>query len=165
MELTKFNRSCFERAVLLALEAEKAENLPVGAVIALEGKMIAEGKNASLQPELCLHKHAEIEALRDIPKDLIEKAREMTLYTTLEPCLMCFGAIMLYGIGRLVFGSADDFGGPSVSFDHLPEFFEHQFQNMEWIGPAYTAACDPLAKRLTEIEQTKWGARKNAGSK
>ena len=155
MELTKFDRSCFERAVLLALEAEKAGNLPVGAVIALEGKMIAEGKNASWQPELRLHKHAEIEALRDIPKDLIEKAREMTLYTTLEPCLMCFGAIMLYGIGRLILGSADNFGGASVSFGHLPEFFEHQFQNMEWIGPAYTAACDPLFERLTELEQIK----------
>lgn len=155
MRLTEFDRSCFERAVLLALEAEKAKNLPVGAVIALEGKIIAEGKNASWQPEQRLHKHAEMEALRDIPKDLIEKAREMTLYTTLEPCLMCFGAIMLYGIGRLVFGSADDFGGASASFGHLPEFFEKQLQNMEWIGPEYTAACDPLFARLTELEQIK----------
>jgi len=88
-------------------------------------------------------------------KELVNRAREMTLYTTLEPCLMCFGAIMLYGIGRLVFGSVDDFGGASSIFNHLPDFFDRQFQNMEWIGPAYTQACDPLYARLTEIEHIK----------
>ena len=153
MELTEFERVCFERSVALANEAEKAGNLPVGAVIALEGKMISEGKSAIWQPELRLHKHAEMEALRDIPKDLIERAREMTLYTTLEPCLMCFGAILLYGIGRVLFGSTDSFGGASASFGHLPEFFDRQFQNVEWIGPSYSAACDPLYARLTELEK------------
>ena len=65
------------------------------------------------------------------------------------------GAMMHARIGRLVFGSADGFGGASASFDQLPDFFQQQFQNMEWIGPAYTAACDPLYARLTEIEQIK----------
>jgi tRNA(adenine34) deaminase len=155
VELTKFDKTCFDRAVVLAQEAENAGNLPVGAVIALKGKIIAEGKSAIWQPELRLHKHAEMEALREIPKDLTNRGREMTLYTTLEPCLMCFGAIMLHGIGRLVFGSADDFGGASSTFDHLPDFFDRQFQNMEWIGPIYTQACDLLYARLTEIENIK----------
>ena len=153
MELTKFDRACFERAVQLANEAEKTGNLPVGAVIALDGKVISEGNSAIWQPELRLHRHAEMEALMSLPKGLSERAREMTLYTTLEPCLMCCGAILLYGIGRLLFGSTDGFGGASISFGHLPEFFARQLQGMEWVGPAYTEACDPLYARLTELEQ------------
>ena len=153
MELTKFERACFDRAVALALEAETAGNLPVGAVIALDGKVISEGNSAIWQPELRLHRHAEMEALMSLPKGLSERAREMTLYTTLEPCLMCFGAILLYGIERLLFGSTDGFGGASVSFNHLPEFFTRQLHGMEWIGPAYTSACDPLYAHLTEFEK------------
>ena len=62
-------------------------------------------------------------------------------------------AILLYGIGRVLFGSTDSFGGASSSFGHLPEFFDRQFQNVEWIGPAYSVACDPLYARLTELER------------
>ena len=155
MDINEFDRNCLDRAVTLALDAEEAGNLPIGVVIALEEQIISEGKNSIWHPEKNLHKHAEMEALSRIPQDLINLPDRMTLYTTLEPCVMCFGAIMLYRIGRVVYGSKDDFGGASAVFDHLPVFFNRQFQKVVWIGPAYRQSCDPLYQRLTELEQIK----------
>ena len=68
----------------------------------------------------------------------------MTLYTTLEPCLMCFGAILLHRIGRVVFGSHDNHGGASRVFGHLPPYFETELQALEWVGPVLPQVCDEL---------------------
>lgn len=57
------------KAIKLAFEAEGQKNLPIGAVIRLDGEIIAEGKNAIWFPEFSLHRHAEIEALRNVPDD------------------------------------------------------------------------------------------------
>jgi tRNA(adenine34) deaminase len=64
----------------------------------LDGRIIAEGKNAIWFPKFNPNRHAEIEALRNVPEELWKYSRNMTLYTTLEPCLMCTGAILLHHI-------------------------------------------------------------------
>jgi tRNA(adenine34) deaminase len=97
-------------AILLAEKAEQRGNLPIGAVIILDNEIIARGSNSIWQPALELTRHAEMEALRSVPPDLWLKSREMTLYTTLEPCVMCAGAILLHQLGRLVYGSTDPWG-------------------------------------------------------
>jgi tRNA(adenine34) deaminase len=97
----------FERAIELAPEAEEQGNLPIGSVICLDGEIVGEGKNAIWYPTYNQNRHAEVEALRSVPEDLWDHSRRMTLYTTLEPCLMCLGAILLHGIGRVLYGSAD----------------------------------------------------------
>lgn len=79
------------RAVGLALEAEKQGNLPIGAVVTLDDRVIAEAGNALLIPQYHPGRHAEIEALQRVPENLWPRAREMTCYTTLEPCMMCTG--------------------------------------------------------------------------
>ena len=76
------------RAIELALLAEKEGNLPVGVVISLDGEVVAEGRSAIWVPKFDATRHAEIEALRAVPADLWKSADEMSLYTTLEPCLM-----------------------------------------------------------------------------
>ena len=110
----------FERAIQLALEAEGQGNLPIGALVVLDGNIIAEGRSAIWSPELSLHRHAEMEALRQVPAQLMERSREMTLYTTLEPCLMCTGAILLHRIGRVLYGSSDTYGGAGPVFGRMP---------------------------------------------
>lgn len=141
------------KAIKLAFEAEGQKNLPIGAVIRLDGEIIAEGKNAIWFPEFSLHRHAEIEALRNVPDDLWQQhARDMTLYTTLEPCLMCMGAILLHRIGRVIYGSSDDYGGAGTVIGHMPPYFEKQLFKTEWIGPAYPEECDPLYERLKLME-------------
>ena len=153
MDISESDSIFLDRAVQLALDAEEQGNLPIGAVISLDGNIIAEGQNAIWYPTLSLHRHAEMEALRHVPEHLMERSREMTLYTTLEPCIMCPGAILLHRIGRTLYGSADTYGGGSTVFGHMPTYFEERLAETEWLGPAYPERCDELFARATELEQ------------
>lgn len=139
------------RAVRLAHEARQAGNLPIGAVITLDGRIVAEGKNAIWSPVLAPNRHAEIEALETLPPDLRARAGEMTLYTTLEPCLMCLGAILVYHIGRVVFGAYDPRGGASCVLGHMPPAFESIFEGVEWVGPALPQGCDELCVEVVAL--------------
>lgn len=156
MEISEFDRMCFERAIHLAHEAEDQNNLPIGAVIAYRGKIIAEGKNTIWYPTFDATRHAEMEAIRSVSDHLWPNAREMTLYTTLEPCIMCLGAILQHHFGRVMFGTADPYGGSSMLAGHLPPYFEDQFARQQWIGPIYAEACDKLYERsMVLVEKRK----------
>lgn len=153
MGISDSDISFFQQAIRLALEAEKEGNLPIGAVIGLEGTIIAEGKNAIWFPQYNPNRHAEIEALRNVPEHLWNSSRKMTLYTTLEPCLMCTGAILLHHVGRVMYGSADDYGGASLVMGHMPTYFEEEASRTEWTGPAYAEECDKLFDRVMKLVQ------------
>lgn len=95
-------------------EAEKAEKkgeVPVGAVIVHEGRVIARGHNKrELAHDPCAH--AELIAIRSASKKLGRwRLSGTALYVTLEPCIMCMGAIILARIPRLVFGTFDPKAG------------------------------------------------------
>jgi tRNA(adenine34) deaminase len=150
--LTMEDRNFMQRAIELALLAEQEGNLPVGSVITLDGNVIAEGRNAIRIPGFDATRHAEMEALRVVPPASWPSSARMTIYTTLEPCIMCMGAIMLHGIGSVVFGSRDDFGGGGSVLPHLPTFFRQQNEAMRWIGPIMPDECDPLHQRLLRME-------------
>ena len=145
------------RAIELALLAEREGNLPVGAVITLDGEVVAEGRSAIWVPEFDATRHAEIEALRAVQADLWESSGEMTLYTTLEPCLMCFGSILLHRIGRVVFGSADSYGGVGSTLEHLPPYFQERIETTQWLGPIMPSECDLLHERLLALEEARRG--------
>ena len=136
------------RAIQMALRAEREGNPQVGAVITLEGAVAAEGYAALLVPRFDGTRHAEMEALRAVPQELWESAPRMTIYSTLEPCLMCFSAIMIHGIGRVVFGSTDSHGGAGSVLDHLPPYFQGRLEGVQWEGPMMQEECDPLRERL-----------------
>ncbi len=146
-----------QRAIDLALLAEREGNLPVGAVISLEREVVAEGRSALWVPQFDATRHAEIEALRAVPGDLWESSEDMSLYTTLEPCLMCFGSILLHRIGRVIFGSSDAYGGASSIFTHLPPYFQERFENTQWLGPLMPSECDPLYVRLMALVEARRG--------
>ena len=143
------------RAIELALLAEREGNLPVGAIITLDGEVVAEGRSAIWVPEFDATRHAEIEALRAVQANLWESSDEMTLYTTLEPCLMCFGSILLHGIGRVVFGSADSYGGAGSVLEHLPPYFQERIEKTQWLGPIMPGECDSLHERLLALEEAR----------
>jgi len=100
-----------------------------------------------------------MEAIRAVPADLWGSSEEMSLYTTLEPCLMCFGAILLHGIGRVVFGSSDSYGGAGPVLPHLSPFLQQWFEATEWLGPTMPSECDPLLERLLALEEARRGQR------
>jgi tRNA(adenine34) deaminase len=145
------------RAIELAVLAEQEGNLPVGAVISLDGEVVAEGRSAIWVPKFDATRHAEIEALRAVPAELWKSSGEMSLYTTLEPCLMCFGSLLLHEIGRVVFGASDSYGGASSVLSHLPPYFQKRIENTQWLGPTMPSECDPLHKRLLAIEEARGG--------
>jgi len=153
MEDEKF----MHRAIELALLAEREGNLPVGAVISLDGEVVAEGRSAIWAPKFDATRHAEMEALRAVSADLWKSSEEMSLYTTLEPCLMCFGSILLHRIGRVVFGSFDSYGGASSVLSCLPPYFQERLEKTQWLGPNMPSECDPLHERLLELEEVRVG--------
>ncbi|MDN3443262.1 tRNA adenosine(34) deaminase TadA [Microbacterium sp. APC 3901] len=104
------------RALELAADAAAASEIPVGAVVLdAEDRIIAEGRNnreATGDPT----GHAEVEALRAAAASVGSWNLEgHTLVVTLEPCLMCAGAILQARIGRVVFGAWDDKAGAAGS--------------------------------------------------
>lgn len=139
------------RAIDVALRAEREGNPPVGAVITLAGEVVAEGGASVLLPKFDGTRHAEMEALRAVPENLWDSACEMSLYTTLEPCLMCFASILIHGIGRIVFGASDSHGGAGTVHPHLPPYFQKRLEETEWVGPIMPAECDPLYDRLVAL--------------
>lgn len=107
-------------ALELADRAERAGEVPIGAVVVVDNELIAEGWN---QPILAKDPtaHAEIVALR-IAAARIGNYRlpGSTLYATLEPCIMCAGALVQARVARLVYGAADAQSGAAGSaFDLL----------------------------------------------
>jgi tRNA(adenine34) deaminase len=112
-------KSDFEAAMREALQqarlAGESGDVPVGAVVLHEGKVIASRHN---ERELTNDPtaHAEILALRDAAKILgTWRLTECTLVVTLEPCVMCAGALMNARIGTLVYAAADLKGGATAS--------------------------------------------------
>jgi tRNA(adenine34) deaminase len=108
-------------ALELAAEAESAGEVPVGAVIVLNDRVIGRGRNAPIERSDPTA-HAEIIALRDAGAALGNYRLEgATLYATLEPCVMCAGALVAARVARLVFGARDlRFGGVRSKF-HLAD--------------------------------------------
>jgi tRNA(adenine34) deaminase len=139
------------RAIQLALEAEARGDLPVGAVVTLGEEVIAEAGNAVLVPFYHPGRHAETEALSRVPASLWSRSREICVYTTLEPCVMCAGALLLHGVGRVVFGARDHLGGAGASLlASLPAYYEDGAGVPLWVGPLMPELCDPLFRRVLE---------------
>jgi tRNA(adenine34) deaminase len=104
-------------ALNLAHEAEAAGEVPVGAVVVVAGEVVGRGRNAPIERSDPTA-HAEIMALREACAAAGNYRLEgATLYTTLEPCVMCAGALVAARIARVVFGARDlRFGGVRSKF-------------------------------------------------
>ena len=84
--------------------------IPIGSVIVAGGKIIGRGHNRRVQKGSAVL-HGEIDALENAGRQPAAVYRESTLYTTLSPCAMCSGAILLYGIPRVIIGENKTFVG------------------------------------------------------
>lgn len=95
------------RALELAQRAQAEGEVPVGAVVVHEGRIVGEGWNHPISSADATS-HAEIEAIRAACKTLSNyRIPGSTLFVTLEPCVMCCGAMLHARIGRVVFGASD----------------------------------------------------------
>jgi tRNA(adenine34) deaminase len=130
-----------ERALALARRAEAEGEVPVGALLVLDDLMVGEGWNRPIgkhDPSA----HAEIMALRDAGRRLANyRFPRSTLYVTLEPCVMCAGAIIHARVARVVFAASDPRAGAAGSrFDLLPSDgrFNH---HVETTGGVLAEVC------------------------
>ncbi len=116
------------QALALAQQALDKDEFPVGCVVVYRDKVIARGERINtLQTVASELDHAEIIALRHLEQgDVFGDRSQMTLYATLEPCLMCFSAILLSRIGRLVYAYEDAMGGGTgCDLIRLPELYRN----------------------------------------
>lgn len=130
MPFTETDNILMERAIHLAREAQSVGEVPVGALIFFEGEIIGEGWNRPIldhDPTA----HAEIKALREAGRTLQNyRLVGATLYVTLEPCVMCMGAISHARIQRIVYGAPDPKRGAAGSALQLADadFLNHRIE-------------------------------------
>ncbi|HTB18633.1 MAG TPA: tRNA adenosine(34) deaminase TadA [Bryobacteraceae bacterium] len=134
-------------ALALARQAEANGEVPVGAVVVVQGEIVGRGFNSPIA-QSDPTAHAEIIALRQAGASLRNYRLEAaTLYATLEPCVMCAGAVVAARLGRLVFGARDlRFGGVRSKF-HLAdsELLNHRVEIVEGV---LAAECVELVKNF-----------------
>jgi tRNA(adenine34) deaminase len=134
-------------ALALAEEALRRGEVPVGAVVVADGKIVGRGFNAPIEGHDPTA-HAEIAALRDAAGGLDNyRLPDCELYVTLEPCPMCAGAIMQARLRRLVYGAADPKTGACGSVVDL--FADPRLNHQTAVeGGVLADECGALLKRF-----------------
>ena len=146
------DESFLQQALELAREAEAAGEVPIGAVVVLGGEVIGRGRNSSIERNDPTA-HAEVLALREAAQHIgnyrLERA---TLYATLEPCVMCAGALVNARVERLVFGARDlRFGGVRSKFRLADaEVLNHRLEIVEGV---LGADCAELLERFFRVRR------------
>jgi tRNA(adenine34) deaminase len=143
------DEAIMRQALQLARQAEASGEVPVGAVVVLDGVVRGRGYNSPIRlndPTA----HAEILALREAAEAVGNYRLEgATMYATLEPCVMCAGALVAARVRRLVFGARDlRFGGVRSKFSLADsDLLNHRVEIVEGV---LGAECLELVKKFFE---------------
>src|SRR5688572_19545404 len=100
-----------QAAIEEARKGLAAGGIPIGSVLVLDGQIIGRGHNQRVQQGSVIH-HAEMNCLENAGRLKASVYQRCTLYSTLSPCPMCSGAVLLYGIPRVIVGENVTFQGP-----------------------------------------------------
>jgi tRNA(adenine34) deaminase len=139
-------------ALAMARRAAGLDEVPVGAAVVREGRVIAEAHNETVR-RADPTAHAELLALQRALQGLAtDRLTDCTLYVTLEPCAQCAGAIVLAKVGRVVFGAADPKGGMAGSVGDL---LRHPRLNhrAEVVGAVEEEACAALLRAFFDAQR------------
>ena len=141
-----------QAALELARQAERSGEVPVGAVVVVGGEVWGRGFNSPIS-KTDPTAHAEILALREAALRAGNYRLEgATMYATLEPCVMCAGALVAARVSRLVFGARDlRFGGVRSKFALADsELLNHRVEVVEGVCGA---ECLEMVKRFFELRR------------
>src|SRR3984957_1141430 len=147
--MTGIDDSYMREALALAREAQAAGEVPVGAVVVVEGAIVGRGCNAPVAARDPTA-HAEMLALRKAAAAIGNyRLEQAAVYVTLEPCPMCAGALVAARVKRLVFGARDlRFGGVRSKFRIADsELLNHRVEIVEGV---LAAECVELMKNFFE---------------
>jgi creatinine deaminase len=100
-----------EAAMEEAKKGLEEGGIPIGSVLVIDGQIVGRGHNRRVQKGSAVF-HAEMDCLENAGRLRADEYRQATLYSTLSPCDMCSGAVLLYGIPRVVIGENRTFRGP-----------------------------------------------------
>jgi tRNA(adenine34) deaminase len=145
-----------EEALKEAKIAYNQKEVPVGAILVYNGQIIARAHN---QMEILKDPsaHAELLAVRAGGQALGDwRLIDTTLYTTLEPCLMCAGALLLARVGRIVWGAPDLRHGAHGSFLNVFEI-DHPTHKIEISGGLLEKASADLMRNFFKLQRKKHG--------
>lgn len=104
---------CMQAALDEAHKGREEGGIPIGSVLELDGRIIGRGHNRRVQKGSAVL-HAEMDCLENAGRLKAADYRRATLYSTLSPCDMCSGAVLLYGIPKVVVGENHTFTGPEA---------------------------------------------------
>ena len=143
-----------KRAYEQALLGFNKEEIPVGAVVVYENKIISEAHNESIS-KTDPTSHAEIEAIRDAALKIGNyRLTDATMYVTLEPCLMCCGALIHARFDKVIFSTKDEKSGAVISNGNLLEAnFVNHYVKFEQ-GPLEEESS-ALLKKFFKIKRSK----------
>lgn len=140
------SQPCLLRHALAEAKAGAAEGgIPIGAALLMDGEVLARGRNRRVQaadPVL----HAEIDCLRRAGRMHPRDYARATLVTTLSPCDMCAGAILLFGIPHVIIGEHDSFRGPE-------DLLQRRGVRLEVLGDS---ACRELMTSFVRASPDLW---------
>ena len=85
--------------------------IPIGSVLVIDNKVVGRGHNRRVQKDSAIL-HAEMDCLENAGRLTAKEYQRATLYSTLSPCDMCSGAVLLYGIPKVIIGENQTFKGP-----------------------------------------------------
>ena len=146
------DESFMREALALAAEAEALGEVPVGAVVVKDGEIIGRGFNrpvSSHDPTT----HAEIVALRDASQRIKNyRLVDCELYVTLEPCMMCVGAMLHARLKRVVFGASDPKTGACGSVVNLPAEEKLNHHTM-FEGGVLRDECSAMLKKFFQARR------------
>jgi creatinine deaminase len=134
-----------EAAIAQARKSLNEGGIPIGAVLVRDGRIIGEGHNCRVQTGSPID-HGEMNCLRNAGRLTAAVYRECTMYTTLSPCPMCSGAILLYKIPRVVVGE-------NVNFMGAEDWLRSHGVSVE---VAQDPECVALMKRFIESHPQLW---------
>lgn len=146
-EISAVDTVMMRHALLLARRAQLQGEVPVGAVVTFQGRIVGEGWNRPISghdPSA----HAEMIALRAAAQKIGNyRLNDTTLYVTLEPCVMCAGAIVHARVQQLVFGASDPKAGAVNSvYDVIAKpRLNHVVQ---WRGGVLESECGDVLRRF-----------------
>ncbi len=141
-------------AIKEALKAQEKDEVPIGAIIVHEGKVIARAYNTRQTKQIATH-HAEIRCIEKACKKLgTWRLEQCDLYVTLEPCPMCAGAIQQSRIQKVIFGAYDPKGGFFGSNLNITEVkgLNHY---PEYEGGVLESTCAEMLKTFFKNKRTR----------
>ena len=143
-----------QKAIEMAKKAQVSDEVPVGAIIVLEDKLIGQGYNQVISNNDA-SAHAEIQAIRNAGQAIKNyRVVKSTIYVTLEPCMMCVGAIVHARIDNIVFGAYDQKTGMAGTRDNC---FEKPYHNhkVNIHGGILELNCAQLLKQFFKAKRGK----------